>query len=125
MIERYDPDHAPDAEEWLALEESERAALVEEYHREHRLKLPNARMHASIHAVVENQLAMEDQAIVRETLQRLMGEGLTRHDAVHAIGSALAEHIYNLLQSNDPPKDANEGYYAALGQLTAKNWRDG
>jgi hypothetical protein len=45
----------------------------------------------------ENQLALEDQAIVRATLHRLMNEGLTRHDAVHAVGAVLTEHIYDML----------------------------
>jgi hypothetical protein len=32
-MQRYDPDEAPDAEEWLALDEQERIELVRDYHR--------------------------------------------------------------------------------------------
>lgn len=102
MIDRYDPEVAPDSVEWLVLEEGERILLVEAFHRDARIPLPKSAraLHAAIHAVVENQLAMDDQAIVRDTLQRLLEEGLNRHDALHAIGAILAERIAGDLQEN-------------------------
>ncbi len=124
-MDRYDPEVASDSREWLALDESERLLLVEQYHRETRIRLPRRarRLHATIHTIVENQLALEDQSIVRATLQRLMGAGLTRHEVIHAIGSVLTEHIYDLLQTKSLPAEGHAPYYAALQQLTAEKWR--
>jgi hypothetical protein len=126
-MERYDPEVAPDPIEWLALDADERTLLVEQYHRDARVRLPEqARpIHALIHTVVENQLALENQTIVRETLQRLTGEGLTRHDAVHAIGSVLAEYIHDLMNKKEVQSDGHLPYYEGLHQLTADKWRGG
>ncbi len=126
-MERYDPDVAPDPTEWLALDESERMLLVERHHRDARIPLPKrARsVHAVIHTAVENQLALDDQTIVRETLERLTRDGLTRHQALHAIGSVLIEYLNDLARSKTPSADAHAPYYAALQQLTVDRWRDG
>lgn len=124
-MDRYDPDIPPDPKEWLALDEDVRQILVEDYHRDARIKMPKRarRFHAVFHAVVENQLALE--AVVRDTLQRLMAEGLTRHDAVHAIGSVVAGYIFNIVKSEDVAPTDHAAYYEALRQLTAARWRNG
>jgi hypothetical protein len=124
-MHHYDPEIAPDSREWLELDESERVLLVEEYHRDARISLPRRprRLHATIHTIVENQLALEDQTIVRATLLRLMAAGLTRHDAIHAVGSVLTEHIYDLLHAQSLPAEGHAPYYAALQQLTVEKWR--
>ena len=54
-----------------------------------------------------------------------MKEGLSRHDAVHAIGSLVAEQIYDLLKLKDSPEALRARYYAALERLNAAQWRDG
>ncbi len=77
-----------------------------------------------IHTVVENQLALDDQT-VRGTLERLMRDGLARHQAVHAIGTVLIEYLHDLLHAKTPSTDSHAPYYAALQQLTPKKWRDG
>ena len=117
----------PDPQTWLALDEGERNFLVEDFHRQARIYLPKSAraLHAAIHVIVENQLALADQVIVRATLQRLMDAGLTRHDAVHAIGSVLAEHTYNILHGESDTMDDHADYYAALQQLTVEKWRHG
>lgn len=125
-MDSYNPEITPDPERWLALDEGERIHLVESYHRDARVELPKAArpMHASIHVVVENQLASNDEPVVR-ALTRLRKEGLSRHDAVHAIGSVLGEHIYDLLkQKEDSPEILRARYYAAIERLTAASWRD-
>ena len=126
-MDRCDPEVVPDSREWLALDEGERIILVEEYHRGARISLPRQarRLHATIHTIVENQLTLEDQTIVRATLQRLMEAGLTRHDAIHAVGSVLSEHIYDLLHAQSLPAEGHAPYYAALQQLTVEKWRGG
>ncbi len=126
-MEHYDPEISPDPIEWLALDADEKTLLVERYHRDARVSLPKrARpIHALLHTVVENQLALADQIIVRETLQRLLGEELTRHDAVHAIGSVLVQYMHDLLNKKEVPGDGHARYYEALQQLTAQKWRSG
>lgn len=123
----YDPDVAPVPEEWLAIDEAERLYLIEQYHRDARVPMPksNRRTHATIHVIVENQIASDDQTTVRTTLSRLMNDGLTRHEAIHAIGSVLAEHIYHILRGEKTIPDPHASYYMALDQLTAEKWRDG
>src|ERR1700757_4384746 len=97
--ERYDPLEAPDPDEWLALDEQERLDLVQEYHRRARIHLPNAKVHAVLHAIVEAQIALADETPARRTAQRLIDEGLDRHEAIHAIGLVLAEFMHDLLQA--------------------------
>jgi len=121
-MERYDPDKPVDPEEWMALDEGERQYLVEQYHRKKRIKLPNARLHAIIHVVVENQIALGSESPVQETLSRLMREGLNRHDAVHAIGSVLAGYMFDLMKHGPKEKNANADYYRQLKELTVEGW---
>ena len=80
---KYDPDVNRQAGEWLATGEAERIAVVEDYHRGQNVRLPRPTLHATIHTVVENQLALGEQVVI-EALARLRSEGLTRHEAVVA-----------------------------------------
>jgi hypothetical protein len=122
-MQNYDPNEAPEPEEWLELDEQVRIDLVHEYHRAARIRLPNATMHATLHAVVETQIALGDETAVQRTAERLMDDGLDRHDAIHAIGMVLAEHIYDLLKTEPLSQDPNALYFAALERLTAEAWR--
>lgn len=119
-MDEYNPLEAPDPEEWRESDEGERLLMVEEYHRRARIKLPNVTIHATVHTVVENQLAEPIPEVVA-VLGRLMGEGLDRHDAIHAIGSVLAKHMFNALQGDDT-SDLNEMYLRELNGLTAEKW---
>lgn len=119
---RYNPDVTPDPRKWLALDEGEQIALVEEYHRRIRAELPQPTLHATIHAVVERQLAMQLPSVVR-ALARLQAEGLDRHDAVHAIGSVLAEHMRQLMTGELDAEDPNPVYFDALDRLSVASWR--
>jgi hypothetical protein len=124
-MEHYDPDKSINPEEWVALDEGEREYLVEQYHRKQRIKMPNLRMHAIFHVVVENQIALGDEIPAQKTLARLMREGLSRHDAVHAIGSigsVVASHMFNLIKHGPTSKDSNADYYRRLEELTAEGW---
>jgi hypothetical protein len=73
-VKAYDPEATPEAAAWLALDEQLRLALVEQYHQWRRIRVPNVRAHAVMHAIVENQLA-ENDGVVTETLLRLQHEG--------------------------------------------------
>ena len=122
-MRHYDPLEAPEPEEWLALDEAERLRLAERYHRRAHIRVPSIKAHAAMHVVVENQIALGDEIPVRATLDRLMGEGLDRHEAIHAIGLVLAEYIYDLARAREPETHRIESYYAALERLTADYWR--
>ena len=125
-MDAYDPLIGPDPGEWLALDEAERIDLVEDYHRRARVPLPRRRRraHAAFHVGVENQLA-EGVEPVRHTLERMLREGLDRHDAVHALASVLAEHVFQLSKGTRSPSDGNEAYYRDLERLTVDSWRTG
>ena len=120
---RYDPDREIDGKAWLALDEGERMVIVEDYHRRARIKLPNERAHGVMHTIVENQVALGGDYPVAGTLDRLMGEGLGRHDAIHAIASVLIVHIHDVMQGRGEG-DINEPYIRDLAVLTAKKWRN-
>jgi hypothetical protein len=122
-MQRYDPLEAPDPEEWLALDEQERLDLVQDYHRRARIRLPNAKVHAVLHAIVEAQIALADETPARRTAQRLMADGLDRHEALHAIGLVLAEFMHDLLKAPQSDTNPNVPYFAALERLTAEDWR--
>ena len=122
-MQHYDPLEAPDPEEWLELDEHERIELVRDYHRRARIHLPNEKLHATLHAIVEAQIALGDETPAGRIAQRLIGEGLDRHDAIHAIGMVLAEHLYDVLKTAKSDMDPNAPYFAALERLTAEDWR--
>ena len=126
MMDFYDPAVDPDPVEWLKLDEAERIGLAAEYHRAAADSVPNLTLHAAIHCTVETQIAMGDDLPIWVTLTRLIGEGLARHDAIHAIGSALTETMYNMLSKAEKTgEDSNAAYFSALDRLTAKGWRQG
>jgi hypothetical protein len=122
-IEEYDPHVEPDPEAWLALDEQERIVLVEAYHRDEAIKLPNLKVHAIMHVVVENQIAEGDALPARRTAERLMAEGLDRHDAIHAIGSVLILHLRDMISGARSGANPNKPYLAELERLTADSWQ--
>ena len=103
-------------------DDGERIERVQAWHRKARVRLPNAKVHAVLHTVVETQIAMKLPAVTG-AMARLMAEGLDRHEAVHAVGSVLITHIADLLADKTAGGDPNEKYYAELDQLTAESWR--
>jgi hypothetical protein len=119
----YDPEKDLQVDEWLAMDEAERVDAVEAYHQRQRIRLPNARLHAATHAVVENQIALGEGAVL-ETLARLRSEGLTRHEAVHAIGSVVVDQIFDALKG-DPGAQSDPGasYLDRVRRLSADEWR--
>jgi hypothetical protein len=123
-VVEYDPLEAPEPEEWLAIDEAERIRLALDYHRRARVRLPNEKLHAVLHVVIENQIALGDEIPVQNTAQRLMAEGLDRHEAIHRIASVLAEFIHDLTGNPGSSTKSNQAYFAALQRLTAEGWLD-
>jgi hypothetical protein len=123
-MQNYDPEVPPNPAEWLALDEQLRVHLVEVYHRKTREEFPNLTLHAAFHAVVENQIAEGLEPVVR-AMARLMNQGLSRHDALHAVGSCVADHAYEAMKTTDEKfgDAAQARYNAAVERLTAESWK--
>lgn len=122
---QYDPDVAPDAREWLALPEVERMRLAQNYHVAARIKVQSMKAHAALHAAIENQIA-SGFGPSKRAMARLRSEGLSRHEAVHAIGSVVASFIYELGQGQTDEQRASfqSRMGSAIEDLHA-NWLDG
>ena len=120
---QYDPHEHINSDAWLALDESERTRLVVRYHRRQLIRLPNETVHALMHVIVENQVALGDAFPVKSVLLRLMSEGLNRHEAIHAIGSVLSETFFIAMSEGKGDGDPNADYVEKLKVLSAESWR--
>jgi hypothetical protein len=123
-MDTYDPLYPPDPQTWLDLDEGQRLDLVSEYHESTGEEIPSIPAHAAFHVIVENQLA-ERFSPMEAALQRLLVEGLDRHDALHAVASLLAEHLHNIMKGHSPEADPNDPYYQALEKLSVVTWGAG
>ena len=123
-MRKYDPDKAPNPREWLALDEQQRMDPVERYHQREGGYGESLNLHTVFHTVVETQLA-EKHAPVKAAYLRLRKGGVNRHEAIHAIGSVLAEHVWEVGMNEDKLRpDPNEAYLAALDELTVESWHE-
>ena len=59
-------------------------------------------------------------AVSRATLDRLVAEGLDRHEAIHAIGSVVATTVWDVLR-REAPVD-RDAMLRALADLRARDW---
>lgn len=119
---RYDPEVAPDPARWLATPEADRLDAVRRHHKKAKCRSGSPELHAVIHITVETQLA-ERHVAATAAMDRLIAEGLERHEALHAIGSIVAAEMFDVVKSkrtHDP-----EAYSRKLGKLTAASWRAG
>ena len=80
------------------------------------------RAHLLIHELIEKQLLAGDPPEVRGVLERLISEGLSRHQAVHAMGSVMAKEAY-LMMRDKRPLD-REAYLGQLETLHAESVRE-
>lgn len=113
-MKRYDPTQPQVRDEWLTLSQSGHLTRIETYHKDTKAQYDNS--HVFMHLAVENQLLAPDGSVVRETLQRLMQDGLDRHAALHVIGELYLEFE---LKRRRPHPDAIDwrGYELELKQL--------
>lgn len=125
VINRYHPKETPVPEQWLAQEPDHLIMLIESYHENEGIDPGEGghAVHATLHLVVENQVA-EDVPYVRATIERLIREGLSRHESIHAVAAVLAEDIFNLMKGKIASLDARK-YRRRLEKLTAKRWKKG
>jgi len=123
-VKEYKATIAPNPEVWLSLDEQLRLDLVVDYvnKNENNIEEPAKIIHASIHVIVENQLALGSEPTPK-TYSRLRKQGLSRHEAIHAIGAVISEDMFEIMRGN---KDqAFERYKGRLEKLTAKRWKRG
>ena len=114
---RYDPDKDPEPKAWLALDETQRIALVTDWHHKAGIDLPRLGAHAAAHVAIESQLALGDPPSIRATLERLMAAGLSRHEAIHAIAGVLLELMSDLMAKRIAPADFSRSYADELAHL--------
>jgi hypothetical protein len=119
---QYDANDQPHSATWLELDENERVDAVMDYHCR-AVRVENLELHTMAHVVVENQVALGEATPVPATLNRLMQEGLDRHEAIHAIGSILMNIVFDVVQEPDVGGDINARYSRELATLTATGWR--
>jgi hypothetical protein len=115
----YDAERAPAPDEWVAIDDSSKLAAIEAHHRALGAVVP--RTHAALHLIVENQLAGNDPPEARAAFDRLVGEGLDRHEAIHALGSVVAAAIWNVTRHGAPVD--RDAMVRALAGLRADDWR--
>ncbi|MDC6170493.1 DUF1841 family protein [Paucibacter sp. XJ19-41] len=119
----YNPDETPDPGTWLAMPEVDRIRLVLNQHISARAKVPGMKLHAAMHVVVENQIA-SGYGPSKRAVARLQSEGLSRHDAIHAIAFVIAQFIFELNQGQTPEQQSSyqSRMAAAIEQLRAEQW---
>ena len=79
-------------------------------------------MHATLHVIVENQIALGDETPVQLKARQLMAQGLDRHEAIHAVASVLIKYVGNAMNSPEPVPDGGQRYFAAVRRLNARKW---
>jgi len=77
--------------------------------------------HLIIHEMVEGQLARKDPPEVAETLHRLLAGGLSRHEAIHAIGTVVAQEAYQMMKTGAEMN--RERYLQGLQALTVESYQ--
>jgi len=120
----YNPSIPPKADIWLELDEKHRLNLINDFveNYEQEIEKEARRIHAAIHMIIENQLALSVE-LTTETYNRLKRQELDRHQIIHAIGAVISEDIFELMNGNK--ENPFEGQKLRLKKLTAKRWKKG
>ena len=122
----YNPDKPLNVSEWLVLDDDQRKLLVSDFHEstEEEFQDDSAlTMHSYMHVVVENQIATNVD-LVSETVTKLVRQGLSRHEAIHAISAIIVEYIFEMLNGSKS-EFCPKKYRRKLEKITAKRWRKG
>lgn len=120
----YDPDLGLDPREWRALDDQERMRVVTSYHVQNRIGMTDQKSHAHMHVNVENMLT-HGRGPKTRALARLRADGLSRHEAIHALAAVWLAHPVDSY-SGDAGLSAREKQVAfnqAVEALTAEKWR--
>ncbi len=122
MSRKYDAAKAPEPSWWLEFDDSEQRLLVEDYHHRARTHAApeNPTDHAIIHVIVENQIADHEPPGAAAAVDRLTAEGLTRHEAIHAVGGVVSGVLFGAMKEQTPFD--LERYAQSLAALEAEAW---
>lgn len=116
----YDPNLAPDPDVWLALDEPSKTAAVAAHFGYHTCPDDAAFWNMRFYCEAENLLASGDGRVAG-ALARLTAEGLSRKDAVFAIGIAWSGVLRDAKQSEDGVLEINDAFFeATMKALDAK-----
>ncbi len=118
----YDPYNPPAPDDWLALDEQARIDLVQRYHQMAGQTAGNMTVHAAVHTVIENQIALNDPPEVAKKLRSLMAEGLDRHEAVHALSTAVTDMLWGLSRAKAQSGDPMQRYVNSVRRLSMRKW---
>ncbi len=83
----------------------------------------NPRLHLALHEMVANQLWDGEPPETWAAVQRLLGQGLDRHDALHVIMRAVSDIVFAAL--NKPREDQTDELRAALDAIGRGDPRNG
>lgn len=75
----------------------------------------NPFVHATMHVAVERQIAHDDPEEVRTALERMTAAGVARHEALHRIGNAMMQQLYQMQREHRGFNRA--AYVRALNEL--------
>ncbi len=120
-MRKYDPERGPDPLRWLDLDESTRIDLVVAYHEATGFDPAHIAMHAVLHTVVENQIALRHPPTLR-AMARLAEGGLLRHESLHAISWVLSQHAVAAVADPTAAADVGAQYDDAVERLTVAQW---
>jgi hypothetical protein len=120
----YDPHIPPDPEEWLDLEDDERRIQIVDYHEREGIDPPpgGADVHAASHILVENRIVLGDEQPDGAAVERLMSQGLDRHEAIHAV-AAVSFGVMRRIARGEEKGSPEAALNAAIEQMTAESWR--
>ncbi len=119
----YDPNVELDVATWKGLGERDRLSRVAKYHNAILKKAqmpPSMQRHAAMHVIVESQLADAAPPEAPAALDRLVNTGMSRHNAIHAIGWLATEHMRRAMAKQRPVDD--KAYARDLTELTPRSW---
>jgi hypothetical protein len=120
----YNPESAPNPAAWLAHPEGERIRLVKIFHVSERIELPDVEAHSAAHVIVENQVASGYGPSCR-ALARLQEQGLSRHEALHAIAMVVCRCLQSAVVGSSPPstREIQLRMSDEIDALSAAEWR--
>jgi hypothetical protein len=75
----------------------------------------NPRLHLAMHEIVANQLWDGEPPETWAAAQRLLGQGLDRHDALHVLMRAVSDIVFAALE--EPVEDRTDDMRSALDAL--------
>ena len=94
-------------------------SAITKYHQRIQDKLLNARLHATIHAIIEKGLRRASPRFNRHSIPPKR-KGLDRHEVIHAGGSVLSKHIFILLTKKGGSLDPNSTYFKEIKGTDSK-----